>query len=331
MIDDALRPPPPTDPDAAAYKDWLHLNVFDHATGAVGLFNASLHGAPTEPSARTIGAALLHLPGVGWVGNVAVRGFDETVIGATSIAIDRLAIAVDPSGERVLVSATYPDDRFGATLSARAGTRPLAVEERMPFGHGWISWYVVPRLTVSGSVVASGTVIDMARASGYHDHNWGRWHWGDDVGWEWAALVAEAPGPALILSRTTNRDHRRASQPVLVIEHASVRRRFAGVVAIAFDGNFDAPLRRLPGAMAALHQDHAKPLLPLRVHVRASDGIDSVEVTFTTRAAAQLIAADPSRRGYGFVHELVGSFSGRITLAGEIFDSHGLGVFEYVQ
>jgi threonine dehydratase len=29
VITDALRPPPPLDPTRAAYKDWLHLNVFD--------------------------------------------------------------------------------------------------------------------------------------------------------------------------------------------------------------------------------------------------------------------------------------------------------------
>lgn len=329
MIDDALRPPPPTDPDAAAYKDWLHLNIFDHATGMVGLFNTSLHGSPTERASRTIGTALLHVPDIGWAGNVAVRGFDETAIGTSSVALDRMAVAA--FGDRVLVSADYPDDAFGATITARIAARPVAIEERLTFGHGWISWYVVPRLTVSGSVTTGTTAIGLGRCSAYHDHNWGRWHWGDDVGWEWGAFVAEPPGPAIIVSRTTSRDHRRASRPMLLVEQAGTARRFSGGVALSLEGAFDAPLRRLPGVMAALHQDRARPWLPHRVRLRASDGIDRLDLSFTTRAAAQLIAADPVQRGYGFVHELVGSFAVQGTVAGQSCDCEGLGVFEYVQ
>jgi len=329
MIDDALRPPLPTDPDALAYKDWLHLNVFDHATGVIGLFNTSLHGAPTAAASRTIGTALVHVPDIGWAGNVAVRGFDETAIGQSSVALDRLAVAAFP--DRVLVSAHYPDDAFGATVTARAAARPVAVEERLAFGPGWISWYVVPRLTASGSVTTGTTTIDVRRASAYYDHNWGRWHWGDDVAWEWGAFMAESPGPAIVISRTTDREHRHGSRPTLIVEQSSARRRFSGGVTLLLEGLFDAPLRRLPGVMAALHQDRAKPSIPRHVRIRAADGIDDIELTFTTRAAAQLIAADPFRAGYGFIHELVGSFTIRGNLAGERCDAEGLGVFEYVQ
>ena len=60
---------------------------------------------------------------------------------------------------------------------------------------------VMSRLTASGSVTTGTTTIDVRRASAYHDHNWGRWHWGDDVGWEWGAFMAESPGPAIVISR----------------------------------------------------------------------------------------------------------------------------------
>ena len=75
MIDDALRPPPLTDPDVQAYKDWLHLNVFDHASGAVMLFNGSLHGAPADRRARTIGTALVHLPDGRWMATSSFAAF----------------------------------------------------------------------------------------------------------------------------------------------------------------------------------------------------------------------------------------------------------------
>ena len=171
MIDDALRPPPLTDPDVQAYKDWLLLNLFDYASWAVMLFNASLHGAPADPRARTIGTALVHLPDGSWIGNVAVRGFQETVVGMNSIALDSLAVAVDPATDRVLVSAVDPDAGLEASIAARAAAHPLDVEERLPFGPGWISWYVVPRLSVSGRVTLGSRTIELALGLGCIAHS----------------------------------------------------------------------------------------------------------------------------------------------------------------
>ena len=332
MIDDALRPPLPTDPTAGAYKDWLHLNVFDYASGAVWLFNTSLHGAPADARARAIGTALVHLPGAGWIGNVEVCGIDDVVVGPHSIAMTRLALAVDASGDRVLASAQLPGDGLTAALGARATTAAIDIEQRLPFGPGWISWFVVPRLAVDGTLAAGGRVLDLSGAVGYHDHNWGRWHWGDDVGWEWGVMLAPGPGPTLVISRTTDREHRRRGEPALVVDHAGGRTRFrASAVDVRLEGRLqDLPIRRLPGALAALHQGRAHPALPGRIRIRADDGLDRADVEFLPRAAAQLIAGDPVQPGYGFVHEMVGRFSATLRLAGRESVVEGLGVFEYV-
>ena len=332
MIDDALRPPLPTDPTAEAYKDWLHLNVFDHASGAIGLFSASLHGAPGDARARAIGAALVHLPALGWVGNVEVGALDDAAVGEHSIAMERLAVAVDAPSDRVLVSAQYPDDGLVASLAVRGRARALDIEARLPFGPGWISWFVEPRLSLDGSLALRDRKLDLAGGVGYHDHNWGRWHWGDDVGWEWGALVAAEPGPTIVVTRTTDRAHRHSGEPMLMVEDAGRRTRFrAGAVEFRLEGRYEGPpLRRLPGALAALHQDRARPRLPGRVHVVADDGLERVDLEFLPRAAAQLIAGDPVRRGYGFVHELVGEFTARLRLARGDRSVRGLGVFEYV-
>ena len=58
-----------------------------------------------------------------------------------------------------------------------------------------------------GEATVGGRRLDLAAASAYHDHNWGRWHWGDDLGWDWGAFLTPAPGPAIVLVRTTNREH----------------------------------------------------------------------------------------------------------------------------
>ena len=325
---DTLRPPSRLDARAAAYKDWLHLNLFDHASGAIGLVNASLHGSPEDARSRACGTALLHVPGGDWIGNVEVLALADANVGRSSVGLEHVAVAVD--GERVLASARMPRDGLLLDATATAASSDLDVELRLPLGSGWISWLAVPVLAVDGSAVVDGRELDLSSATAYHDHNWGRWHWGDDLGWEWGCF-ASASGRAFVLSRTTDRAHRRSSRPLLVAQERTRRAVFSGrAVELRFDGLLEAEPRRLPGPLAALHGDRAAPRLPDRLHVRANDGADHVELEFHARASAQLIAADPAEPGYGFVHELVGEFSAVSRLRGVEREETGLAVVEYV-
>jgi hypothetical protein len=327
---DTLRPPSDLDPSAGAYKDWLHLNVFDHAGGAVGLVNASLHGAPADPRSRAVGAALFHVPDRGWAGNLEVLGIDEANLGARSIGLERVALAVDAGNGDVLAAAHLPEDGLEVDVRGRQEGPGHRIELPVPLEPGWISWSVAPVLRLSGRITVGGADLDLDRATGYHDHNWGRWQWGDDVGWEWGCFQAP-DGPAFVVSRTTDRDHRRTGPPHLLAVVGRHRRSWTGArVEVEIGGVLDARLRRLPGAMAALHQDRARPRLPDRVAVRATDGEDRVALEFHARAAAQLIAADPTGRGFGFIHELVGTFSARWAFAGAAGSCAGLGIFEHV-
>jgi hypothetical protein len=327
---DTLRPPSALDPTEPAYKDWLHLNLADHSSGAIGLVNLSLHGAPSDERSRAVGAALLHVPSEGWIGNVEVCGLDEAVIGHSSVALPAMAMAL-ADDDQVLASVDLPHDRLRLDLAAAPLSPPLDIELPVPLGPGWISWRVVPRLSLEGTAVAGGVTLDVAATSAYHDHNWGRWHWGDDLGWEWGCLLAEAPGPAFVVSRTTDRAHAVGSPPMLVVDDGGRRRSFlGGSLELVLDGVLDVEPRRLPGSMAALHQDRGAPRVPARLTVRADDGRARVRLDFRARAFAQLVTADPIRRGYGFLHELVGEFEYTYRSGSRLAEGVGLGVVEYV-
>jgi hypothetical protein len=329
---DRLRPPASDDPTAAAYKDWYHLNLFDHRTGRVGLINASLHGAPGDARARAIGTALLHDPQAGWIGNVEVEAAADSAITEHGIALDRLSMRIDAGGDRLNASAAFEADGFAAEIEALPASRPYRIDAEPPFGSGWLGWSVVPRLRLKGRYTLRDEACDLADVSGYHDHNWGRWHWGDDVGWEWGAFVTEAPGPVFVASRMTDKAHDRCEPPQLLAVVGSLRRRFeAGTVSLTTSGQFDDRLRRLPGALAALHQDRLRPRLPARARFEAIAGLDWVSVDFTAHAAAQLVAGDPARAGYAFIHEIVGSFTSAGRVRGLDVAAEGLAVFEHVQ
>jgi hypothetical protein len=326
---DHLRPPSPGDPSAPAYKEWLHVNVFHHDSGAVGLVNVSLHGQPGDRAARAVGTALIELPGIGWAGNLDVRALDDARISTEAISLDRVAVGIDSRSALVTASAQLPDHGLRVTLTAAASGPALIVDSPIPVGQSWIGWTAWPRLTMGGEFRVGEMVLPLENGSGYADHTWGRWHWGHDMGWEWGSFLSPGGELAVVMSLVTDRAHRWAGEPLLELRTAGTRRRFTGrAVSIEWAGMLDTLPRRLPGALAALHADRAAPRLPALLNARADDGIDMIEITFRARAAAQLILADPVHHGYSFLHELVGTFSCRGRLQGREVEGEGLAVVE---
>jgi hypothetical protein len=313
------------------YKDWLHLNILDHKSGSVGLINCSLHGSPDDPRSRAIGTALVHVPGVGWVGNIGIGALSQAAIGRASISLKQMALSVHQPSGALAASVNDPENSLTVRVAGTAVASPIVVEERLSLGSGWISWYALPRLTLTGEWIIGNERTDLRTASAYHDHNWGRWHWGDDLGWEWGCFLAPMPGAAFVFSRTTDRAHRRLGIPSLEVRAGERRRTFVGAsVQLKYGGVLEATMRRVPGALAALHQDRAQLRLPKTLQISASDGIDHVDVKFTADAAAQLIMADPLVRGYSFIHEMVGEFICSGIIGDQEVSDSGLGVLEHV-
>ena len=330
MIDsDRVRIPSPLDVRVDAYKDWLHVNLFDPASDSIGLFNMSLHGDPGSPNALA-SAAVVWAPMDSRVrATVEVSRLDRASVSPTGLGLDgRLAIHLDPTDHAVTVEAVLPDESPVA-FECRPIAPVIAAETPAPFGSGWIAWRAFPRMSVNGARGAGVDVRDLNSAVAYHDHNWGRWHWGDDAGWEWAALLAW-DGTSLILSRTTDRAHRSGSHVMHVVKGPTIRR-FAGpAVRWKAHGNFPGRPRRVPGAMAALHSGRMAPALPASIRMQADDGVDRIEAEFTPKHACQLITADPVVPGHGFIHELLGTFDFEGSVDGVAVGGHGLGVVEHV-
>jgi hypothetical protein len=329
---DHLRPPPSLDPLATAYKDWLHLNIFDHDSGLVAIINTSLDGAPDAPSSRAVGTALVEVPGEGWFGNLRIAPFADARIGLDSIALDSVALTISSLLGLVSASARLSDDGLRVDATGGARTTAMVPDRTVPFGSGWLGWYAVPRLAMSGSIRAGDQVFPLGAASGYVDHSWGRWQWGEDIGWEWGTFLTRSPGPCFVLSRVTDRLHVATSGTSLEVRLGSRRRPFSeDAVTVTWSGLLKARPHRLPGALAVLHVDRARPQLPARLSISADDGRDHARLDFTARAAAQLILADTTDRGYSFLHELVGSFVCSGSIGGQRFDDEGLAVVERVE
>ena len=202
---DHVRLPSPLDPTPPSPKTGCTSIFLTTPPGTVGLINASMHGDPFYATAIAVGCALFHHPRcrLVWGSRRPGRRARPTSTWPGS-AWARSASCSQMTGRR----------RFGRPARDRGLLerptpleRAIIVEDRLPFGSGWISWRAVPRLAVDGRLELLGHDHHLLRFSAYHDHNWGRWRWGDDAGWEWGAFLAEPPGPAFVWSRPTNRAH----------------------------------------------------------------------------------------------------------------------------
>jgi hypothetical protein len=334
MRPERLRPPSTLDPSASSYGDWLHLNFADPDSGTIGLINVSLHGSPWDERSRAIGTVLVYSPEWGWQSHVEVMAYSEANIGQSVIALRDVAIAIDDRNGTIHASSLGEFNPFRAQLRAETVGVAFDLEEEMPLGHGWISWYLMPNMRVSGEWTIQEKRTILKNAPAYHDHCWGRWRWGDDFGWEWGCFLSNATSlqsPGLAFARTTDREHRCFGKTFLVLDAGSTQRRFSPEnVALSFDGNLSVPLHRVPGAMAALHPEMAEPSLPRSVEISAVQGSDCVTISFVAHAAAQFVTADPTLRGYGFIHEIVGEYRSWGRVRGVSFEVSGYGVFEYV-
>ena len=56
-----------------------------------------------------------------------------------------------------------------------------------------MSWLFVPRLRAQGWLRIGGREHRIENDLAYHDHNWGRFWWGDDFGWTWGTLLPTRP------------------------------------------------------------------------------------------------------------------------------------------
>jgi hypothetical protein len=330
ILVDRLRSPSPLDLTAAAYKDWLHVNLFDFERDHVALVNVSLHGDPDDARSLAAGAVLHGDVGDGWRGHVEVVAAHDARLAEGEIAVaDVAAVALEPVSGGVSFRGRLPGGGVDIQATAAPSALPIVAEEPTPFGSGWIAWRATARLTVTGRLRADGLIRPLDDMAVYHDHNWGRWFWGDDVGWEWGAFLA-ADGAAFVTTRPTDRAHREGATALRAHVGADRRSFHPRTVEARLAGRLESRPVRVSGAMAALHSARAWPALPAGVAIVADDGYDRVELEASLAHAAQLVVAEPARPGYTFIHELLGRFTYRARLGGVETAGDGLVAFEYV-
>lgn len=310
------------------YKEWYHFLV--HQAGWRLLVNLSL---TADAAGRLVPRVIVLAEDERWDG--VLQRFDPAELDVSpdlgALVIDRNRMTVGAGGYHLVVD--LPDrDIHGELWLAPTDARYVQITNQ-PAGSGRMNWLFVPRLSATGRFRIGGREHRLDAAAAYHDHNWGRFRWGDDFGWEWGSVLCGGPDRpcSLVFMRMTDRSRLRTlsqalyvcrpDAPALLFRDAEVRVRGSGLLGGEPDCTLPPPMRLLLGGGAAD--------VPASLEVTARRRGDSVTAVVQPGSFARV--AYPSEVDLdraAVLCETAGPATVRAVLAGEEIGGDGDGVFE---
>jgi hypothetical protein len=330
---DFLRAPVLATARPTGFKEWHHFVV--HGRGLRLLINFSLNNEVFgTDEVRLAPRVIVIAHDETWTG--AIERFDERALNISAdlgeLTIGGNRMTVLPDGYCVTID--LPDKEIRGELHFTSASRPFVVRNQ-PLGDSRISWLFVPRLRAEGWLRISGREHRMDNDLAYHDHNWGRFRWGDDFGWTWGTILPTGSRDpwSMVFLQTTDRSRLRClsqalyvwhhDEPAAIFRHAAVQTRSDGRLTRVADCTLPPPMRLL--------LDGEVPGVPERIDITATRADDNVHAEFHSRSYARL--AQPSEVCLDrstVLCETGGTVRASGTIKGEDFDFVGTGVFEFL-
>lgn len=328
---DFLRAPVLATARPDGFKEWHHYVI--HRPGWRLLVNFSL--ATEERRGRLprlVPRVIVIAHDQHWTG--VVERFDDTELDVSAdlgtLVVGANRMTVGPDGYRVLLD--LPDHEIRAALHLTPISQPFVVNNQ-PVGAGRMSWLFVPRLRADGWVRVGGREHHLDGDLAYHDHNWGRFRWGDDFGWVWGSVLPSTPEDpwSFVFLRMTDRRRLRALSQALyawrhderavIFRDGAVQVRSCGLLGRAPDCTLPPPMRLVLGGDASD--------VPASIEIAGTRSGDAVHVEFRPQSYARL--AQPSEVCLDrsvVLSETSGTARVRGSINGEDVDIVGAGVFE---
>lgn len=330
---DFMRTPTIGAANPHGFKEWHHFVI--HAEDCRLLINFSLD-TEVAPDGRIRAVPRIIVIGHDDEWHGTTERFDEAdlVISADlgDLSIGDSALHIGRNGYELRID--LPQQGIKGELWFVSVSRPFVVNNQ-PVGSGRMSWLFVPRLHATGWLRIGDREHRFDNDIAYHDHNWGRFWWGDDFGWEWATVLPNDPDVpwSLVFLRMTDRRRLRYlsqalyvwhhDEPAAIFRHASVAVHTSGALGRPADCTLPPPMRLL--------LDGEVPGVPESVDVTANRAGDTVRVEFRPQSYARL--AQPSETSPTDVTVLCES-TGTAEITGVVngtdIDFVGTGVFEFL-
>lgn len=329
-----LRIPPQPQAAAHDWKDWVHVVLLHPATGWRVIANLNLVGGGSDAELQW--TLVVQRPDGGLHGVSRSQPWRAGIVTTRPLAIagDEASFGFD--GERIALRIAPRDLDLQLGLHAAPAATPLLVTEGAPFGSGFIGWGLLPGMHAEGRVTACG---ESAAIGGgwfcYHDHNFGRFRWGEDFGWEWlvAHAVCGSDEVTVVVDWRCDRAHASGGLPYLfVLVGGMLRKVFLGpAMRLRWSWNDATELPpRLPGAMATLLAD--RPVrTPRAITLDAADERDRIALTVAVDAYLEVIAPDNRGCGFARIGESSGPAALELCLGERRLEGRGLAYAEYTR
>ncbi|MBU9764825.1 hypothetical protein FR943_13365 [Mycobacterium sp. TNTM28] len=330
---DFLRAPVLAAADPDGYKEWHHFVI--HGADRRILINLSLTDETTAAGRHRLVPRVIVIAHDGrWSG--AIERFDgsdlEVSADLGNLTVGDNTMTVGPDGYRVQLD--LPGSRIQGDLVFTPVSRPFVVNNQ-PVGAGRMNWLFVPRLRAEGRLRLADAEHRIAGELAYHDHNWGRFRWGDDFGWVWGTILPEEPGDPWSMVFLQMTDRRRLhylsqalyvwhhDKPAAIFRHAAVSTERVGTPAAPPDCTLPPPMRLvLDGTVSGI---------PERFRIAAARVDDKVHAEFRTGSYARL--AQPSElclTRSTVLYETNGTATVTGRIGGRDIAFTGAGVFEFL-
>jgi len=198
-----------------------------------------------------------------------------------------------------------------------------------------ISTFVIPRMSVEGTLVIEGRTYRLNHATGYHDHNWGYWSWGRDLGWDWGYILQDQAGDhqaplSIVFGQVTDatRAAARSDLVFIVWEGNELTQVFLDdAVNIATAGALPfAKVPQVPGLLSFIQVQRRE--VPGSLVIQATDAADALELQMDVHNGLQFLLPQPVGAGITTISELVGRYRVKGTLNGRPLDFSYVGFAE---
>lgn len=335
---DGLYLPSSADPSRAHYKEWQHFCLLDEQNGLHAIFNLNLVGSLNRKvrvgAGRVVSAVWQHHHG--WQGDVEPVSPQDIKLENRQIDLRLGSTSLRFDGTRYVLNLSASHGAIRGDLNFTPVTAPLMSRNNTPLGSGYLNWLVVPALQVDGQLQIRDRCYEIRDGKGYHDHNWGRWDWGDDLAWEWGFAVPSGATAERLLTfvfhRATDRKRLVVKELTLAVwERDALARVFTRRdIAVRSEGFLERRrLLKLPRIMSLIEPQRTHEI-PAVLGITARTGADYLGAWFRSDQAIQIVVPNDTNLENTIINEVFGGFTARGQIRGAPTEFSGAGFFEFL-
>lgn len=333
---DVFHAPVAGDPTAPLYKEWHYFNILDEEQGLSYITTFMLNGDVSNPA---MSAAVNLVSYITPAGNNVKFDFYPVTMAQWSntspdVTINNSKVTLEEDGYHVYTLSTDGTTEFNAVYKPEVEPSSIWTVPLVEIPARVMNWLVAASkdevngtLTVNKGTPTEKTYV-LENVRGYHDHNWGRWLWSDDMGWDWAQASSRNSDSnngigkySISLGHMTNNAHTLSRATTLDIWENE------GIMATFTDNEVQINHE----SMTTLPTMPNNPYPTVNV-INAKSGSDKLIIRFTTEQVTPImLPLQPEGvNGYKIVWELVGKYEVNGKINGEKVKFETNGYMEYV-